>query len=131
MQAAEITSRTAWITALLLGLQASLGLFRVRAVPSAYPVWRRWVLVDHVAIGVALPVFSFLHVWFSVKQPSIRGTSTVGLWIGTLGTLFMVSQILVGSSMLGTVEHTQTRRLHFAIATVLVVLAGAHIALNG
>jgi hypothetical protein len=53
----EITSRTAWMTVLLLGAQVSLGFFRVLALARAgSPVCspRAWVLTGHTVIGLAM-----------------------------------------------------------------------------
>ena len=82
----EITSRTAWMTVLLLGAQASLGLLLVRALPAAANSLRSvrtWVLTVHAVIGLALPPLVLAHGWFSMKLPGIRGTSMAGLWIAS------------------------------------------------
>ena len=86
MVTAEIANRAAWITALLLGAQASLGLIRVRVLSRADNSIRRaraWVLTGHAVIGLALPLLALAHGWFSMKLPGIRGTSMAGLWIAS------------------------------------------------
>ena len=68
----EITSRTAWMTVLLLGVPVSLGFFRVPALARAgSPVRsaRPWVLTGHTVTGLALPLPVFAHAWASMKVP--------------------------------------------------------------
>jgi hypothetical protein len=71
----EITSRTARMTALLLGAQVSLGFFRVPALArGGSPVRpaRARMLTGHTVIGLALPSLAFAHAWSSMKLPGIR-----------------------------------------------------------
>lgn len=136
MGAAEVTSRTAWIVALLLGAQASLGRFRARALPatnvSSRPA-RTLVLTGHAVIGFALPVLTFSHAWSSMKLPGIRQTSSGGLWMATVALMLLVAQAVIGTTMLrlSEAERVRPRRLHLAVAVVLVVLAVTHVILNG
>lgn len=136
MGAAVITSRTAWIVALLLVMQASLALFRVRALPatsaSAFPA-RAWLLTAHAILGFVLPPLTLMHAWNSMRLPGASGTSAPGLWIATGALLLLVVQAASGASLLrrNQLLHSGTRRLHLAMAAVLVVLAGIHVVLNG
>lgn len=88
-----ITSFTAWITALLLSVQALLGLFRVRA---------------------------------SAATGSARATNASGLWIATVALLVLAAQAMTGMTMLPQKgrQRIPIRRLHLAIAVILVALAG-------
>ena len=136
MAAAEIANHTAWITALLLGAQASLGLLRVRALPGAgnsVRSARTWVLAAHVVIGLAVPPLALAHGWFSMKVPGIRRTSAAGLWIATAALLLLGVQAVAGITMLrvGDPERITTRRVHLALAVVLIGLAATHVLLNG
>jgi heme A synthase len=135
MVTAEIANRAAWITALLLGAQASLGLIRVRVLSRADNSIRRaraWVLTGHAVIGLALPLLALAHGWFSMKLPGIRGTRASGLWIATAALLLLGVQAVTGMTMLRLKEPQRIadRRLHLAMAVLLVALAGAHVFLN-
>jgi hypothetical protein len=135
MGTAEIAHRMAWITALLLGAQASLGLTRVRALPPADSSIRcagAWVLAGHTAIGLVLPPMALAHGWFSMKLPGIRGASASGLWIATAALLLLAVQVVTGLTMLRLrePERIAIRRAHFAMAVLLAALAGAHVFLN-
>jgi hypothetical protein len=131
----EITSRTAWMTVLFLGAQASLGLLLVHALPAAgnsSRSARTWVLTVHAVLGLALPPLAFAHGWFSMKLPGIRVTSMAGLCIATTALLLLAVQAVTGIMMLRLREPQRVpiRRLHFAMAVFLAVLAGAHVFLN-
>lgn len=135
MGTAAVTSSAAWITALLLGGQALLGLIHVRALPARGHSIRgmRWLLAGHAVIGLVLPPLTFVHAWSSMKLPGIRGTSAVGLWIATIALLLLVIQGSIGLSLLRSSkpQRINLRRQHFAMGVILVVLAGMHVLLNG
>jgi hypothetical protein len=131
----EITSGTAWMTALLLGVEASLGLLRVRALTAAGHLVRSsraWALTGHTVIGLTVIALAFLHAWFSMKLPGIRGTSASGLWIATAALLLLAAQAASGMTMLRLTEPQRVtmRRLHLLMAVLLLVLAGVHVFLN-
>jgi hypothetical protein len=135
MGAAELASRTAWITALALAAQVSLGLWRVRVMPASTASFRSIsgaLLTGHIVIGVALPMVTFIHAWFAMKSPNIRETSVAGLWVATAVLLLLFVQAAVGASLLWQSEpqRMEFRRLHLAVAVIVVVLAGAHVLLN-
>jgi len=136
MGAAGITSRTAWVVALLLVMQASLGVFRVRALPatsvSAFPA-RAWLLTAHAIVGFVLLPLTLMHAWNSMRLPGMSRTSVPGLWMATGALLLLVAQAASGASLLRLNEPQRngTRRLHLAMAAVLVMLAGIHVVLNG
>ena len=135
MGEAEIGYQTAWITAAVLGAQALIGRFGVRAMPrSANSVrsTRPRMLAGHMVIGIALAPLAFAHAWFSMKTPHVRETSAAGLWVATFALLLVIAQALIGMSMLrlGESQGTGFRRLHLAMAIMLITLAGVHMALN-
>jgi len=136
MGSVEITSRTAWMTVLLLGVRASLGLLRVPALPAAgnsVRSARAWVMTAHVVIGLVLPPLAFAHGWLSMKLPSIRGTSASGLSIATAALLLLAVQAVTRMTMLRFKEPQRIAigRLHLAMAVLLAALAGAQVLLNG
>ena len=88
-------------------------------------------MATHAVIGLALPVLTFLHAWFSMKLPGIREASATGLWIATLGLLVLLAQAFIGVSMLAMKERTGIRRLHLVSAVILACLVGIHLVLNG
>jgi heme A synthase len=67
-----------------------------------------------------------------MKLPGIRGTSASGLWIATAALLLLGLQAVTGMTMLRLKEPQLIagRRLHLAMAVILVALAGAHVFLN-
>jgi len=136
MDAAGITSRTAWVVVLLLVMQASLGLFRVRALPatsaSAFRA-RAWLLTAHAIVGFVLLPLTLMHARNSMRLPGMSRTSVPGLWMATGALLLLVAQAASGASLLRLNEpqRNRTRRLHLAMAAVLVMLAGIHVVLNG
>ena len=135
MSLVEITSRTAWMTVLLLGAQASPGLLRVRALPAASISdlsARARVMTAHAVIGLALPSLAFAHAWFSMKLPGIRGTNASGLWIATAALFLLAVQAVTGMAMLRLTEPQLLagRRLHLSMAVLLVAFAGTHVFLN-
>jgi uncharacterized membrane protein len=75
---------------------------------------------------------TFIHAWFAMKSPNIRGTSVAGLWVATVVLLLLFMQAAVGASLLWRSEPQGMgfRRLHLAVAVIVVVLAGAHVLLN-
>lgn len=132
----EITSRTAWMTVLLLGAQASLGLLRARALPVAgnsLRSVRAWAMTAHAVLGLVLPTLAFAHGWFSMKLPEIRRTSAYGLWFATAALLLLAVQAVTALTMprLREPQRIAIRRLHFAMAVLLAALAGAHVWLIG
>lgn len=126
-----ITSLTAWITALLLGVQGLLGLCRVRASAAAGSA-RTWALTGHTIIGFVLSPLAFAHAWFSMKLPSIRATNASGLWIATAALLLLAAQALTGMTMLPQIrpQRVAIRRGHFAMAILLGTLVSAHVFLK-
>jgi hypothetical protein len=135
MGAAELASRTAWITALALAAQVSLGLWRVRVMPASTASFRSIlgpILAGHIVIGVALPMVTLIHAWSSMKLPNIRETSVAGLWVAIAGLLLLFMQAAVGASLLWRSEPQRLgfRRVHLAMAVIVVALAGAHVLLN-
>lgn len=132
MGTAEITSSTAWITALLLGGQASLGLIRTRVFPTQGDSIRGWFLTGHTIIGLVLPPLAFAHAWSAMNLPCVRGTSAAGLWIATLALLLLVVQGLIGLSLLppSGPHRIRPRRLHLAMGFILMALASGHALLN-
>ena len=136
MGLAEITSRTARVTVLLLGAQASLGLLRVRAwlaTGNSLRSAHTWVLTAHAVIGLALPPLALAHGWFSMRVPGIRGTSASGLRMATAALLLLAMRAVTGMTMLRPSEPQQIaiRRFYSAMAVLLAALAGAHVFLNG
>ena len=102
MGAAKITSRMASVVTVLLGTEASLGLFRVRALSatsiSVRPA-RAWVLAGHVIIGVR-PAAADFHARLVLNEAAwYHGTSSAGLWIATVARALVV-QAAIGSSLL-------------------------------
>lgn len=93
-----MTTLTAWITALLMGVQALLGLFCVRASAAARSA-RTWALAGHATIGLVLPARAFAHAWFSMKLPGIHSTNGFGLWIATAALLLLAAQAITGTTM--------------------------------
>ena len=132
MGEAEIGYQTAWITAAVLGAQALIGRFGVRAMPRSANSVRSRMLAGHMVIGIALAPLAFAHAWFSMKTPHVRETSAAGLWVATFALLLVIAQALIGMSMLrlGESQGTGFRRLHLAMAIMLITLAGVHMALN-
>ena len=136
MGAGEVAYRTGWIVALLVGMQVSLGLFRVRALPAASGLvvpTRKWMRGSHAVIGFALPVLTLMHSRASMKGPAIRAVSAAGLWMATLAMLMMIVPAVLGMTilLLSKPQRSGLHRVHLSIAALVVVLAGVPMALDG
>lgn len=132
----EISSRTAWMTVLLLSVQVSLGLFQARTLTAAGKSARStrvWALTGHTIIGLSLLPLAFAHACFSMKLPGISGTSVAGLWFATAVLLLLAAQAMTGLTMLPQKgpRGVVIRRIHFAMAVLLAALVSAHVFLNG
>lgn len=124
-----VTTQTAWIAALLLGAQAGLGLLRARSVPTSRAA-HTLAMGAHIGFGFVLLPLTFAHAWFSMKAAGINASSIAGLWIATVALLLLLLQTLIGISLLRSSYAIGSRRLHLAIAFVVIILAGVHGFLN-
>jgi heme A synthase len=129
MRLAAVTTRTAWIAALLLGAQACLGLLRARNVPTSRAALTL-AIGAHIGFGFVLFPLTFAHAWFSMKAAGMNASSIAGLWIATVALLLLLWQALVGISLLRSRHAVGSRRLHLAIAVVVIILAAVHGFLN-
>ena len=129
MGLAAVTTRTAWTAALWLGAQACLGLLRARKVPTSRSVLTL-AIAAHIGFGFVLFPLTFAHGWFSMKAAGMNASSIAGLWIATVALLLLLLQALLGISLLCPRCAVGSRRLHLAIAVVVIILAGVHGFLN-
>lgn len=129
MGLAAVTTRTPWNAALLLGAQACLGLLRARNVPISR-AGLGLAIGAHIGFGFALFPLTFAHAWFSMKAAAMSAPSIAGLWIATVALLLLFLQALIGISLLRSKCAVGSRRVHLAIALVVMILAGVHGLLN-
>jgi hypothetical protein len=66
-----------------------------------------------------------------MKLPSIRRTSTAGLWIATVGSSASRCANGLGRVPQNELEQIGLRHLHLAMAIILIVLAGIDVVSNG
>lgn len=118
------------MTVLLLPAPVSLG-FRHWLGAVALSVLRAHGY-SHTVIALALPLLAFAHAWSSMKLPGSRRTSASGLWIATTALLLLAVQAVCGVTMprLTKQQRIAIRRLHLAMADLLVALPGTHVFLN-
>jgi hypothetical protein len=121
----------------MIGAQPFLGFVVGRASSpasgSATRCSRLWAFRAHAIIGFALPLLAFIHGWQSMSLPGSRSARISGLWIATLALFLLALQAMIGLSLGRPNEQQQggIRRLHRALAMFLIVLASAHVFLNG
>jgi hypothetical protein len=115
-------ANTAWMAAVMLLVQMSLGLWRVN---------RRVLRRSHIALGIVVLPVTFVHARLSIKAVPIWFAHAIGLRLATTALLLLGVQLLLGAILIRPSKSSQPlRRVHLAVGFAIVPLAGVHVLLT-
>lgn len=85
----------------------------------------------HYCIGYLIFLVLLLHMFVSMQGGMARGTSLAGLNLASLALVFVMLQVMMGTTLVrGSAVLHPLRHTHFAMMLIIMALAALHIALN-
>ncbi|HEX4605657.1 MAG TPA: hypothetical protein VH724_16775 [Candidatus Angelobacter sp.] len=142
MRAVFITSITGWVAFILIGweiispyllrrnrISEWLGTVKFSAGKSYLK--RMW---PHYWLGYLLVVLSVIHTVVPMKAAGgLAGMNATGLWLATVGLLFLLVQSIIGWQLQEPklTGRGLIRSWHYWLMFGVVVLVGVHVWLNG
>jgi hypothetical protein len=137
-----MTSVTGWIAFVLIGMEMlfpylvrrnwlsdRLGTARIAADrPYLYRMW------PHYWFGYLLLLLSVIHTVLPLQSiGGLRGVNTAGLWLATIGLVFLLLQSLLGLFLQDRKlpDRKQVRGWHYWLMFGVAALVGLHVWLNG
>jgi len=114
------TDASGWLVAAMFVLNVCIGLFR------------RSSIEQHYAIGYGIAALGFLHASIAMDGLNLAGSQLGGIIVATLGMFVSWGQVGLGGRLKSSGgTSTAIRRFHLLTASILLVLGGWHLLING
>ena len=128
MSALFLTSASGWAAVFLIAVTIALPYTLRLGEAATY----RARIVAHVWIGCAILAFCIVHLIASLNPRIIGPARTDGISLAVAAFLVVIVQAILGRRLksFAHAQHTVVRRVHLIGMIAIVVLTGAHMALN-